>query len=282
VLPAVLAGSGPRWLAAMADLSSVAVAVDSADAASPLYEGLLPFVGRLVVWAGANTVREPVAFWLGRLASVLGRDAEAAAHLRNAVALAAEIGALPILSRAEAAAAALSTSDSSFAPPSPEEWHLHRDGEDWLLTAGPEHARLRDRRGLHYLRALLAVPGKEIPALDLAADGPGLTSASTTPLLDETALRAYRARLAELDEDDPERAFVLDELRRATGLGGRPRSASAEAERARVNVTRSLRACLSHLAAQAPLAGAHLQGSIRTGLSCRYDPAPGGPSRWRV
>jgi hypothetical protein len=52
------------------------------------------------------------------------------------------------------------------------EWSLVRDGADWLLTAGEERARLRDGRGLHYLRALLAAPGRVIRALDLAAGGP--------------------------------------------------------------------------------------------------------------
>ncbi|MFC0438958.1 ATP-binding protein [Kutzneria buriramensis] len=273
VLPAVLAGTGPRWLAAMADLSCAAVATADVEAASPLYKGLLPFAGRLVVWAGANTVREPVSYWLGRLANVLGLPA--VDHLRSAIALATEIGALPALERAEEAL-------SRETAPSAEEWHLRRDGDYWLLTAGPEHARLDDRRGLRYLHALLSSPGKEIPALDLAAGGPGLAAVSTTPLLDETALRAYRSRLGLLSDDDPERAFILDELRRATGLGGRPRSASAEAERARVNVTRTLRAALDRIAAQAPRAAAHLQASIRTGLACRYDPGPGGPVRWRV
>lgn len=275
LLPAVLSGTGPRWIAAMADLSAAAVSVSDVDAASSLYPALLPLSDRLVVWAGANTVREPVSYWLGRLALVLGRSSDAASHLRHAVALATEIGALPILSRAQAALDALEV-------PATNEWRLARDGSDWLLTAGPESARLRDSRGLHYLRALISVPGKEVPALDLAADGTGLASPSTTPLLDDTALRAYRSRLSELDEDDPERTFVLDELRRATGLGGRSRAASAEAERARVNVTRTLRTALDRIAAQAPLAAAHLQASVRTGLACRYDPAPGGPSRWRV
>jgi hypothetical protein len=49
-----------------------------------------------------------------------------------------------------------------------------------------------------------------------------------------------------------------------------------------VNVTRTLRAVIGHISAAAPQAGAHLQASIRTGLECRYDPAPGGPSRWSL
>jgi hypothetical protein len=155
-----------------------------------------------------------------------------------------------------------------------------------------------DSRGLHYLRALLAAPGREIAALDLAAGGAGLVASSVGPPLDAAARDAYRRRLAELkteldaadrtadreraDEAEAERDALLAELRRASGLGGRPRETSAEAERARVNVTRTLRATIDRIAAKAPRAAAHLQASVRTGLACRYAPAAGGPSRWHV
>jgi len=47
-------------------------------------------------------------------------------------------------------------------------------------------------------------------------------------------------------------------------------------------VTRTLRAVIGQIGAAAPRAGAHLQASVRTGLQCRYDPAPGGPARWSL
>jgi hypothetical protein len=49
-----------------------------------------------------------------------------------------------------------------------------------------------------------------------------------------------------------------------------------------VNVTRTLRTVIGHISDAAPQAGAHLQASVRTGLECRYDPAPGGPPRWSL
>ena len=117
-------------------------------------------------------------------------------------------------------------------------------------------------------------------------------------MLDASARGAYRRRLtalaAELDDADQagdsaradraetERQALLDELDRATGLGGRARRVSAEDERARVNVTRTLRAAIGRIAAAAPAAGAHLAASVRTGRACRYQPARGGPSRWHV
>jgi hypothetical protein len=180
-----------------------------------------------------------------------------------------------------------------------DEWTLRRDGQDWLLEAGEERARLRDSRGLNYLRALLAAPGCEISALDLVAGGGGLVvSRQAEPVLDATARSAYRRRLDELDAeldaadragDRPsaeragaERQEIVDELRRAGGLGGRLRQTSAEAERARISVTQTLRASLDRIATTAPLAAAHLQASVRTGRVCRYQPGPGGPIRWHL
>jgi tetratricopeptide (TPR) repeat protein len=178
------------------------------------------------------------------------------------------------------------------------EWSYLRDGTDWVLVAGAERARLPDSRGAQQLRSLLATPRHDVSALDLVAGGAGLAAAVAAPVLDGQALAAYRRRLLELETElqdadetgdagrseraEAERLAILAELRRATSLGGRSRAISAEAERARVNVTRTLRAVLQRIGAQAPQAAAHLRTSIRTGLSCRYDPAPGGPTGWRV
>jgi hypothetical protein len=325
-LPLVLAGSGPRWLGAAADLAAVAAATGNTAAAAALYAALAGYRGRLVVWAGANTVTGPVAHYLGMLAIELGRLDDAADLLGEAAAWEEETGALPWLALTLAALAdALTRRDQgsdaerssehlrraraiaqqlgmpgllrSLSLPA-DEWTLRRDGTDWLLTAGGEQARLRDTRGLHYLRALLAAPNREITALDLAAGGAGLRGTTADPVLDRSALDAYRRRLAALateletadhagdsaraERAEAERRAVLAELRRASGLGGRKRQVSVEDERARVNVTRTLRAALDRISAAAPKAGDHLAASIRTGRACRYEPAPGGPARWRV
>src|SRR5262249_62068517 len=105
----------------------------------------------------------------------------------------------------------------------------------------------------------------------------GLSALEAEPEAADRAGDADRARAAA-----DERGRLLDELRRATGLAGRPRSVTAEAEKARVNVTRTIRATIDRIAHAAPRASAHLAASVRTGRTCRYDPAPDGPARWRV
>ncbi len=326
-LPRLLSGSGPRWLGAAADLAAVAAATGNAAAAARLYEALAEYRGRLVVWAGANTTTGPVSHYLGILATQLGRTDDAVHLLEDAAALESEIGAPPWLAHTLAALAdALARRNgdgdgerasghrrqaraiaqqlgmaallASLSAPA-DEWTLRREGSDWLLTAGSERARLRDSRGLHYLRALLAAPGREITSLDLAAGGAGLRDTwEGHAVLDATARDAYRRRLSALavelehadstgdsaraERAEAEKQALLDELGHATGLGGRTRRVSAEDERARVNVTRTLRAAIGRISAAAPTAGAHLAASVRTGRDCRYQPAPGGPSRWHV
>jgi tetratricopeptide (TPR) repeat protein len=326
VLPGVLAGSGPRWVGAMANLAFVAAATGDAAAASRIYERLMAFRGRLVTFGGAVVTMEPVSHYLGLLATTLGKTDDAAAFLCEAIALEEQIGALPFLAHSlNALAAALEArggpGDAESASASRErarsiaerlgmsvllegmaapadEWRITRDGEDWLLSAGLERVRLRDSRGIHYLRALVASPGRDVPALELAGVGGSLVPPEPEPLVDAATRQAYRSRLIELDREldradrvgDPQRAerveverrAILDELRRSTGLGGRPRLTSPEAERARVNVTRTLRATLDQIAERAPKAAAHLQASIRTGRTCCYQPAAGGPARWSV
>jgi len=328
ILPTVLTGSGPRWLGAMADLAIVAALGDHPTAAAQsLYDGLLPYQGRLVVWGGANTIMGPVDDCLGRLAAHLSRTDHAVSHFDAAVEVEERAGTLPwlastLLARAGALSARANAGDRSRAQDDVDRarliaqrlgmkgilaaldvpsdgWRLTRDGTDWILEAGPETTRLRDARGLRYLRALLAAPGQEIAALDLVAEGAGLGSVPAgDSILDETARDAYHARLASLDEQldamdragDAERAAaihaerraVLAELKRASGVGGRPRLHSNEAERARVNATRALWAAVTRVEAAAPLAGAHLRSSLRSGSFLRYQPTPGGPARWHV
>jgi hypothetical protein len=251
-----------------------------------------------------------VSHYLGLLAAATGQAGAAIGYFEEAIELEEQIGALPYLAhslhglaaaltarggpgdagqaaRAESRAREIAERlglthllDRLARPAS--EWSLTRDGDDWLLEAGGERARLRDGRGLHYLRALLAAPGRDIPALDLAAGGAGLAAAGGTgPVLDAAARDAYRRRLDTLaaEADAADRA---GDRTAAAGLAGRNRLASLENERARVNVTRTLRAAIERIAPAAPGAAAHLRASVRTGTACRYEPAPGGPSRWHV
>ena len=116
-------------------------------------------------------------------------------------------------------------------------------------------------------------------------------------ILDPRAKDAYRRRLAEIDDDleqaraigDAERAaqanaerdFLVQELARAFGLGGRDRRAASASERARAAVTRAVRQAMTRIAEHHPQLGQHLSRTIRTGTYCAYVPDPRAPADWR-
>ncbi len=175
------------------------------------------------------------------------------------------------------------------------EAELCRDGELWRVRHGDRAVHLPDLKGFSDLAVLLARPGIDVGVLDLVRASTWDDDAG--PRLDATARSAYRRRWAELDEDlararehhdlerarrlETERAALLAELGRASGLGGRARAlGSSTSERARKAVTARVREAIRRIGAAHPELGAHLDRSVLTGTSCRYDPAE--PLNWRL
>jgi hypothetical protein len=70
------------------------------------------------------------------------------------------------------------------------------------------------------------------------------------------------------------------QLARAFGLGGRSRKASSAAERARLNVTRAVRAATARVIEVVPEAGRVLDQRVRTGTYCAYEPDDSDDVRW--
>ncbi|RIK90079.1 MAG: hypothetical protein DCC71_25650 [Proteobacteria bacterium] len=58
--------------------------------------------------------------------------------------------------------------------------------------------------------------------------------------------------------------------------------AGSAAERARVNVTRTVRAAIEKIAAAHPALGEHLAATVRTGLFSSYAPDPRRALRWEL
>lgn len=161
----------------------------------------------------------------------------------------------------------------------------------WRIEFNGTNLHVPDLKGLWHLRELVARPHQPVPALSLigATSETTLPSADTGPILDQQALMQYRRRLAKLDDEldaaairgdtkrqaerSVERDALIAELKRATGLGGRPRRSGSPTEKARLNVTRTIRHAINELASRAPELAAHLDQSIVTGVSCCYEPA---------
>jgi hypothetical protein len=190
---------------------------------------------------------------------------------------------------------------------------FRREGDYWSVVFEGCTVRVRDLKGMRYLARLLAEPGREFHVLDLVAaesgraadvesgarvsDLPHATLGDAGELLDERAKNAYRRRLAEIEDDieqarvigdaervaqaDAERDFLVRELSRAVGLGGRDRRAASASERARAAVTRAIRQAIVRIDEHHPELGEHLDRAIRTGTYCAYLPDPGAPAGWR-
>lgn len=197
---------------------------------------------------------------------------------------------------------------SSPAAPAPEkaqeeEVAFVQEGEFWTIGSAAEPMRLRDTVGLRYLAQLLANPGREIKALDLAGGAPGAPESEALDsdageVLDPQAKAAYGRRLSEIESElaeaeewadegrisklHEEKEALVDEIRRATGLGGRDRKAGSISERARVNVTKAIKAAVKKIEANDAALGRHLEGSIRTGTTCVYLPDPDSAPAWRL
>ena len=172
-----------------------------------------------------------------------------------------------------------------------------RDGGSWSITSPLGNARLPESTGLGQLVRLVSMPGVEVTAVELAG-GSGAPAADLGPALDAQAKRVYRQRLLELQAEVDDAAscndFVrgergqveidalLRELERAVGLGGRDRPTASGAERARINVLRSIKRAIAAIGHHAPELAAHLEVSVRTGRYCAYQPEPAAALSWVV
>ena len=286
------------WSVFVGELTAAAIALDDRVACRTLLDDLLPFgdtcavVGGLVMFTGAHAHR------IGLLYAALGDRPQAVRWLNRALDVHRRLGARGWEAETRSALTGLDGKAPvpEAEPPGPDgaAAELRRVGDMWQAGYRGRVVYLRDAKGLHDLAALLAEPGVDVPALDLAghADFPRLARpAADQPVLDRTALAAYRRRLAELNDDleaadagadlgrrqraTDEREALLDELRRATRPGGHGRPlGSAAAERARKAVTARIRDAIRRIGAALPELGAHLDRTVRTGVTCRYDPGP--------
>jgi AAA ATPase-like protein len=252
-----------------------------------------------------------------------GDIARARELMENAIARAEAVGVPRLDERLARAAALLPPEDGADTPAEPRTpadgattAALAREGDVWRLDYEGRVLHVRDAKGMRHLALLLANPGVEFHAVDVAggresplpgAGGADPASAGLAvragtgdagPALDAQAKAEYRSRLedlrAEIEDaeafNDPERGarareemdFIAQELSSAVGLGGRDRRVASDAERARVNVTRALKREIRRIADEDARLGRELQTTVRTGTFCVYEPDPRRPVTWDV
>jgi hypothetical protein len=171
-----------------------------------------------------------------------------------------------------------------------------RHGDFWVITLGTATTQIRDLKGLHQLVTLIREPEREFHVLDMLDPTRSVipAEAQTGGWLDQRARNEYKARLSELRESLAEAERLGDSLRasycqskvealahelgRHVGLGGRDRPGPSSAERARVNVTRTIHQAIGRIDADLPELARHLRSAVQTGAYCSYDPGRDGAS----
>jgi hypothetical protein len=227
---------------------------------------------------------------------------EAAALLREVEREAERAGFADILFEAQRQRgdAPIEATAPSAAPSALEPRELRRIGEFWSLRWGRRTIQLADAKGVRYVAQLLARPGQELSAMELATGGLGSGEAEAGaaaaprvardlgPAIDAAARAAYRRRADELaaaaaraeaagelgraNRVREEQQALIRELAAATGLGGRARPTGDDNERARQSVTKAIKSALKRIRREHEELGRHLEATVHTGLFCRYEP----------
>ncbi|HEX2575539.1 MAG TPA: hypothetical protein VHK88_04270, partial [Aquihabitans sp.] len=291
------------WLVASAALAEARVALLAGD----LDAAAASSASAAAAWADLGAPYE-AAVARSVLADAHGRAGRLASARLERQAAAAAFEAFGAVGQADRARALLADAPPDDAPSAPTTATFRLDGTVRTIAFAGTSASMRDLKGFRYLARLLADPGREVHVLDLVAvergtlptgrpgvvdpgqSGFGTSGDGALPALDEQARQAYQRRLADVDEDiedarrdnDPARAelaqrdrdYLIAELSRAVGLGGRLRAVGGDAERARMAVAHTLRYAVDRLAEQLPALATHLTGSVHTGTYCCYRPDP--------
>lgn len=332
------------WILHVVSLAEASVLLGDAERAEQLYTLLLPHAEDNAI-SYTQQPFGPVALRLGKIAALLGRWTDADRHFATALARCELLAARPIRARvlleyATALAKRGEPADVGRVEAFLEEASqlcdelempdigrrvavfretpgvdaptavFRREGDFWTIAYGTQSFRLRDLKGLGYIAALMARPGRELHVLELAGgagngnrvrapleDG-SHSGVSDDPVLDDAAIEDYRRRLAELEEEldearqwhDDERVarlrdesdFLEQELRQAVGLGGRARSFGSPEERARVNVTKAIKTAIKLVERESPELSAHLEASVHTGRFCSYATFGAPPPSWSL
>jgi tetratricopeptide (TPR) repeat protein len=248
---------------------------------------------------------EALYYW-GRALNAHGDAVRATEKFDAAIEIYHQVGAgQRWIERIEKAAA--STPRDNAISSSAEHNQFRRNGAQWNIIYQGKALRMKDSRGIRYLAHLLQYPHQEFHVLDLAsANYVGERPAGEAAVVDHTALEKvldpkaraqYARRLADLREEyrDAERCNdlgrsaktqqeieeITSELSASLGLGGRPRGFASNAERARVAVSKRIKAAIGQIRDLNAELGRHLGAAVATGNFCSYRPDPQHPIDWQ-
>ncbi len=174
------------------------------------------------------------------------------------------------------------------------QYQFRRTGDYWSIRFAGKVTAIKDAAGNRYIAELLSRPHQKVFAPDL------LAAVSGEAAVGEAGSAGEQTDKQTLDDVKKNYVDVMDELEKAkgnndvaaqdrlqrqldgladyltsvTGLRGRTRRASDDADKIRRAMTQAIRRVIKSLAAQdkLPAAAKHLKNSIRTGLFMSYEP----------
>ncbi|HEY0343226.1 MAG TPA: AAA family ATPase [Solirubrobacteraceae bacterium] len=261
------------WAVGVALAGLAASTVGAREHARVLYELAAPVADRVVVLAAAGSSLGPMALYAGAMAAALGRWDEALAHFAQADRITARLEAGPFaaLTRRERARMLIAR------------------GHPADLAAAAEQCRGARALARALGMARLAEQADELLA-GLPSEGEQHNARERVALLERTG-DAWRVG-AEPAVTLVRHSKGMSQLATLLAAPGVPFSAvdlvgcegggTDDAERARVNVTRALRAAISRIAEHDPGLGRELGAAVHTGSCARYEPRPRDGTRWRV
>jgi tetratricopeptide (TPR) repeat protein len=281
------AGEDWRGVIGLVGLSEAAIAAAEHrfnDADSHFADALQVIRRYAVRW-----IEGPAVCDWGRALAGAGQRDRALEKFDQAIEFYRRVGAgQPWIDRAEVDRAKVGSDKSEGARPGQPlaEAQFRKEGDYWIVGCGDRHHKLKPAKGFVYLAQLLRSPHQEIHALVLT--GAGSASGDSSEVLDSQARANYRRQISELRAElaeaerfnDLGRVAKLDgeiddletHLVGATGLGGRVRRSTSDAERARVAVTKRIKAAIAQIREVDDHLGRHLATSIVTGNFCCYRP----------
>jgi len=195
---------------------------------------------------------------------------------------------------------------------------FRRFGDKWLVEFRGERAYFNATKGMAYLAHLIGNRGLEFPPLQIlqAVEGEEQGSSSRRwgraalevdgledsglpdagPVMDVQALREVRTRLSEVQDQlraaeerndlggleslQTEEEQLLECVRQATGLGGRPRKGADHRTRVRERVQKNIKRAMKKIEDSLPELYAHLSNALRYSPHFSYRPAH--PIFWEI
>jgi hypothetical protein len=184
---------------------------------------------------------------------------------------------------------------------SPNEPAFISRGAIWEVSFGGKTTSVQNRKGARYIARLLETPGREWHCAEVIAVDAGQTftppNVSAGDLSDTASVRQYRHRLDALEGEileaenagNTEQVLLLKEragdiekhLKSVTGLGGVPRRATDDNERARKSVSNAITRARDGIKDHHFTLWQHLLNHVKTANFCVYEP-PAGMVSWTV